>query len=107
MKKFFLYFFLTTTFIFTSCEEVVNIDLDNAAPKLVIDAIIKWEKGTTGEIQNIQLSLRNLLGECIANYDISNERTQLNLSNLQNGVYYVSLLQNGEEQFIQKLVLIK
>lgn len=59
MKKIFLYFFLTTTVIFTSCEEVVNIDLTNAAPKLVIDAIIKWEKGTTGEIQNIQLSLTN------------------------------------------------
>ena len=45
--------------LFFSCEEVVDIDLNNAEPKLVIDAIIKWQKGTTGENQTIKLSLTN------------------------------------------------
>ena len=60
MKKIFFYitlFFSAT--LFTNCEKVVDIDLNNDAPKLVIDAIIKWEKGTTGENQTIKLSLTN------------------------------------------------
>lgn len=39
-----------------SCEDVVNIDLDTDNPKLVIDASIKWEKGTTGAEQKITLT---------------------------------------------------
>lgn len=39
-----------------ACEDVVNIDLDTAAPKLVIDAAIKWQKGTTGNNQVIRLT---------------------------------------------------
>jgi Domain of unknown function (DUF4249) len=40
----------------TSCEDVVDIDLDTAAPKLVIDANILWQKGTAGNEQRIKLS---------------------------------------------------
>jgi len=39
-----------------SCEEVVSIDLDTAPPKLVIDASIKWQKGTSGQLQKITLT---------------------------------------------------
>lgn len=60
MKKILLYsILLFTTLLTTSCEEVVDIELNNSEPKLVIDAIIKWEKGTTGENQTIKLSLTN------------------------------------------------
>ena len=47
---------LIASFSVISCEEVVNVDLDTAAPKLVIDASIKWEKGTTGNVQKIKLT---------------------------------------------------
>ncbi len=43
--------------VFSSCEEVVDVDLDNAEPKLVIDAYIKWKKGTAGNEQEIRLSM--------------------------------------------------
>ena len=60
MKKILLYsVLLFTTLLYTSCEEVVDIELNNSEPKLVIDAIIKWQKGTTGENQTIKLSLTN------------------------------------------------
>ena len=39
-----------------SCEDVVDVDLNTAAPKLVIDASIKWQKGTLGDEQTIKLS---------------------------------------------------
>lgn len=47
---------LIASFSITSCEEVVDIDLDTAAPKLVIDASIQWQKGTSGENQTIKLT---------------------------------------------------
>ncbi|MBK6833213.1 MAG: T9SS type A sorting domain-containing protein [Bacteroidetes bacterium] len=57
--------------------------------------------------KNMQLSLCNLLGESIANYNIENYLTKLNLSNIQNGIYNLCLLKDGKQQFVQKLVLIK
>ena len=60
MKNLSLYILLFVTSLFTiSCEEVVDVDLNNSEPKLVIEAIIKWKKGTTGENQTIKLSLTN------------------------------------------------
>lgn len=40
----------------TSCEEVIDVDLNTAAPRLVIDASLKWKKGTDGSNQEIILS---------------------------------------------------
>ena len=40
----------------SSCEKVVDIDLNTMEPKLVIDAAIKWQKGTVGNVQTIKLS---------------------------------------------------
>ena len=39
-----------------SCQEVVNVDLDTAAPKLVIEANIFWEKGSAGNNQRVKLT---------------------------------------------------
>ncbi|ARV08101.1 hypothetical protein BTO05_00015 [Winogradskyella sp. PC-19] len=55
MKKSILIFVLTLTFV--SCEDVIEVDLNEAPPKLVIDAGIDWFKNTTGNEQNIKLSL--------------------------------------------------
>ena len=54
-KLVFLIVFFTSLF-FTSCEEVVDVDLDTAPPKLVIEAAITWEKGTSGKQQVIRLT---------------------------------------------------
>lgn len=50
-------FFLT--FSFFSCEKVIDVPLDEAEPRLVIDAVIRWQKGTVGNEQVIKLSLTN------------------------------------------------
>lgn len=39
-----------------SCEEVVDVDLNTAPPRLVIDASIDWVKGTDGAFQKIKLT---------------------------------------------------
>ena len=41
---------------FSACEKVIDVELNNAPPRLVIDAFIKWTKGTTGNEQKIKLS---------------------------------------------------
>jgi hypothetical protein len=43
-------------FFFVSCEDVVSVDLNTAAPRLVVDASINWQKGTDGAVQKIILS---------------------------------------------------
>lgn len=45
-----------TFFFFASCEDVVDVDLNTAAPRLVVDATINWQKETDGSVQKIILS---------------------------------------------------
>ncbi|MCE7056427.1 DUF4249 domain-containing protein [Algoriphagus sp. AGSA1] len=40
----------------TSCEDVIDVNLNTAEPRLVIDANISWAKGTDGSQQTIRLS---------------------------------------------------
>lgn len=56
MKKATLFIVLFISIFFASCEEVVDVDLDTAPPKLVIEAAINWQKGTTGKQQSIKLT---------------------------------------------------
>ena len=46
---------LFTSFI-TSCEDVIKADLNTAAPKLVVDASLQWQKGTSGNLQRVKLT---------------------------------------------------
>lgn len=56
MKRSFFLIALFISFFFTGCEEVVDVALDTAPPKLVIEAAIIWEKGSTGQHQIIKLT---------------------------------------------------
>lgn len=49
-------FLLPFLFTLLSCEEVVNIELETADSRLVINAPLQWEKGTEGNYQSITLS---------------------------------------------------
>jgi len=60
MKTKIINLIVASLLIFTiSCEKVVDIPLSEQEPKLVIDAILKWQKGTNGTTQTIKLSLTN------------------------------------------------
>ncbi|MBC7643137.1 MAG: DUF4249 domain-containing protein [Flavobacterium sp.] len=56
MKKTLFLLLTFSVFFFSSCQDVVDIPLDNQEPKLVIDAAINWEKGTIGATQTIKLT---------------------------------------------------
>jgi hypothetical protein len=56
MKKITLILTLITVAFFSSCEDVVQVDLTTTAPKLVVEASINWKKGTSGNEQRIKLT---------------------------------------------------
>ena len=43
--------------LFLNCEDVIDVDLNTAEPKLVIEASINYFKNTPGNTQSIKLSL--------------------------------------------------
>lgn len=56
MKKTYLLLVFIMAFSFHSCEDVIDVDLNTAQPKLVIEASINWYKGTSGNEQKIKLT---------------------------------------------------
>ena len=56
MKLYKITLFFLFAILTTSCEDVVQVDLDTAAPKLVVNGSIQWQKGTLGNDQIIKLS---------------------------------------------------
>ena len=42
--------------IFASCEDVVDVEVQEGPKRLVVEASLDWEKGTTGNVQTIKLS---------------------------------------------------
>ncbi len=56
MKSYKWIFVSIIIFSLFSCEEVVEVDLQESEPRLVVEASIIWEKGTLGNNQFISLS---------------------------------------------------
>ncbi|MBD3725126.1 MAG: DUF4249 domain-containing protein [Flavobacteriaceae bacterium] len=52
----FIVLLIAILFTLISCEDVIDVDLSTGKPKLVIDASLKWQKGTAGNEQTIILS---------------------------------------------------
>ncbi len=51
-----LFSFFIVILLFSSCQEVVQVDLETGKPKLVVEASINWQKGTSGALQKIKLT---------------------------------------------------
>lgn len=43
--------------LFYTCEDLIDVELNETAPRLVIEASINWYKNTTGNQQSVKLSL--------------------------------------------------
>ena len=50
-------FYVILLFLVLGCEEKIDLELNTSQPKLVIDASIDWIKGTSGNEQDIKLTL--------------------------------------------------
>ncbi|MGA9637601.1 DUF4249 family protein [Flavobacterium sp.] len=56
MKKINILIALLLTLFLNGCQEVIDVDLNTGPPKLIVEASIKWLKGTTGKEQKIKLT---------------------------------------------------
>lgn len=56
MKNLKYIFLFISLFGLFSCEDVVDVDLPTAQPRLVVDASIDWLQGTDGSVQKIKLT---------------------------------------------------
>ncbi len=56
MKNHIILILSTIALILVSCSDVIDVEVQNAPPRLTIEASLDWEKGTTGNEQTIKLS---------------------------------------------------
>jgi len=57
MKSYRLKISFALCLLFMSCTDVIDVEVPEAAPRLVIEASLDWEKESTGKEQMIKLSL--------------------------------------------------
>lgn len=57
MKNYILTYILIFSVLLSSCTDVIDVEVPVAPPRLVIEASMDWEKGTSGNYQEIKLSL--------------------------------------------------
>jgi len=56
MKNYIYKLLLSISFFTVSCTDVIDLEVPEAPPRLVIEASIDWIKGTTGQQQTVKLS---------------------------------------------------
>ena len=93
MTKLAKYLFLAITLTFISCEDVIDLDLPAAAPRLVIEASLDWEKGTLGNEQTIKLSLSEPYFDADANTAVIG--ASVTVTNDTDGTVFVFIDQNN------------
>ena len=57
MKKYIKYSIVLVYLVVVACSDVIDVEVPEAAPRLVIEASLDWEKGTPGDLQTVYLSL--------------------------------------------------
>ncbi|GAA3629072.1 DUF4249 domain-containing protein [Flavivirga jejuensis] len=72
MKIYFKLILLLLTISLASCEDVIDVDVQNGVSRLVIEASLDWEKGTTGSNQTIKLSKSTPYFDTTTNTGVTN-----------------------------------
>lgn len=118
MKKSIYILFITISTIFSSCTDVVDVDVPNGGARLVVEASIDWEKGTMGNEQTIKLSTSTAFFDSNPNVPVTgatvtvtkeNDGSQFIFADQSNGeytttsfipeigaVYNLNIVYNGE-----------
>lgn len=81
------------TIIFTSCEDVIDVDVQTAPARLTIEASLDWEKGTTGDNQTIKLSTSTPYFDTTSNTGVTG--ASVKVTNDSSGVEFIFTDQNN------------
>lgn len=84
--------------LFYACTEVVDVNVPNGGNRLVIEASILWEKGTSGANQTIKLSTSTEYFTNKPNIPILNAQVQI--TNMNTGEIFVFVNQNNGDYTI-------
>ena len=96
MKSYILKLIFAISFLFMSCTDVIDVDVPEAEPRLVIEASMDWQKGTPGNSQVIKLSLStpyfdNLLETPVTGASVkvinNADQSEVQFTDLNNGNY--------------------
>lgn len=96
MKSYILKLSFVISLLFMSCTDVIDVDVPEAAPRLVIEASLDWEKGTSGNSQVIKLSMStpyfdNLLETPVTGASVkvinNADQSEVLFTDLNNGTY--------------------
>ena len=97
MKKYINYIaFILILIIISSCEDVIDVDVPEGKIRLVVEASLDWEKGTSGHNQTIKLSTstpyfetksNNLVTNASVKVTNTNTNDEFIFTNQNNGTY--------------------
>ncbi|MFV0237623.1 MAG: DUF4249 domain-containing protein, partial [Flavobacteriales bacterium] len=79
--------------ILTSCIDTIDVDVPNGGARLVVEASINWEKGTTGATQIIKLSESTAFFSPNVNVPVTG--AYVKVTNDENGMHFIFNDQNN------------
>lgn len=93
MSKYLRILLIFTYIVLIACEDVIDVDVPVAAPRLVIEASLDWEKGTTGNEQTIKLSTSTPYFDTFTNTSVTG--ASVTVTNENDGTEFVFTDQNN------------
>ena len=90
--------------ILVNVKEMEKNHMIRMYPNPLTSEILKFE---TNNIANVELEIYNLSGHLLIKAILMNSQDNLNLSNLNNGIYMVKLFYGSVEYETKKLIIIK
>lgn len=95
MKTYLRTLILLWAIVLTSCEDVIDVDVQTAPARLAIEASLDWEKGTAGNEQTIKLSTSTPYFDTTTNISVTG--ASVKVTNDTNGTDFVFMDQgNGD-----------
>lgn len=111
MKNSLWYILIALAILQTSCEKTIDVDLKNAAPRIVIEAVLEQGKNdftvlisTTSDyftnegystIDNAEVTLTNSAGDSVIVPFVESGKYKIKLNALEGVQYYLSVNANG------------
>ncbi len=104
MNRYIKFTALVFTILIASCEDVIDVPVQNAPTRLVVEASLDWEKGTTGNEQTIRLSNSSAFFDTTSNTAVTG--ASVKVTNDSSGAEFIFADQNNGEYATSSFVPI-
>ncbi|MEM7381249.1 MAG: DUF4249 domain-containing protein [Bacteroidota bacterium] len=97
MKTILKIYSILIVLVISSCEDVIDVEVQEAPERLTIEASLDWEKGTAGNEQTIKLSTSTPYFQTELNNAVTGATVRV--TNDSNGAVFIFADQNNGEYF--------